>query len=289
VNLTHGAHGSANKSEVVRAVAGLFPTRLRYAAGFALTHHGDVGESFVRALLLELTESGSASHRARLFKAASRHTLAIGVTLDPDTDPNSIREVLIEREYDAPGYVAESGDLVIDVGAQHGEFSILNAVLRGARVIAFEPVASNCRVFRRNCELNHVSGVELREIALGAREGLLRGQFYGGMFVRDHLGRMARSEKVAATTLDSSNLLDLASGRQVILKIDAEGSESEILSGAVQFLRLVTPRLIIEVDHASESSLREKLAAVGYEIEITRRKSFSSLIFAREASARVGG
>ena len=48
------------------------------------------------------------------------------------------------------------GDIVIDIGANVGMYSLMSAVSRGTRVYAFEPEASNYNILCQNIRLNNV-------------------------------------------------------------------------------------------------------------------------------------
>ena len=50
----------------------------------------------------------------------------------------------------------QQGDIVIDIGANVGMYSLMSAVSRGARVYAFEPEASNYNILCQNIRLNNV-------------------------------------------------------------------------------------------------------------------------------------
>ena len=50
----------------------------------------------------------------------------------------------------------QSGDVVIDIGANVGMYSLMSAVSRGTRVYAFEPEASNYNLLCQNIRLNNM-------------------------------------------------------------------------------------------------------------------------------------
>ena len=50
----------------------------------------------------------------------------------------------------------QQGDIVIDIGANVGMYSLMSAVSRSARVYAFEPEASNYNLLCQNIRLNNV-------------------------------------------------------------------------------------------------------------------------------------
>ena len=62
------------------------------------------------------------------------------------------------------------GDVMVDVGANIGTFSLLAASL-GATCYAFEASPDNCAVLRRNIALNEFSGIHVYECALSDHRG----------------------------------------------------------------------------------------------------------------------
>jgi FkbM family methyltransferase len=151
-------------------------------------------------------------------------------------------------ELDFLGTHSHSG-IAIDVGANIGAFTALMA--RGAapsgHVHAFEPLASNRRRLRRNLELNGLCNVTLHETAIadviGTSELLTFGPGYESWasVARSKIsldsGTLEPVERVpiATTTLDefcAAEEIDRVS----VLKIDVEGAEGRVLTGARDLL-----------------------------------------------------
>jgi len=137
------------------------------------------------------------------------------------------------RLYPLDGLGLGPGDLVIDVGAQIGVFSLL-AATAGARVIACEPAPSNFRLLRANIARNGLEDrIEALQMAVwrpGSRSLKIHesADNMGGHAVVAALG--------PATRVPARSLAELLDERGVercrLLKIDAEGSEYAILYGA---------------------------------------------------------
>ena len=66
-----------------------------------------------------------------------------------------------------------AGDVVIDVGAHVGFFTLIAASIAGSEgeVHAFEPVPSNFAALEQNARLNGFGNVVLNRAAVGAEEG----------------------------------------------------------------------------------------------------------------------
>src|SRR5437867_8815488 len=69
-------------------------------------------------------------------------------------------------------HLLRPGDLLLDVGANVGSYTILAASVCKARAIAFEPDPDTVRILRRNIAINHLGMLaDVRECALGAVDG----------------------------------------------------------------------------------------------------------------------
>ena len=126
------------------------------------------------------------------------------------------------REYLKPG------DLVVDVGANIGDTVLTSARCVGpaGRVIGIEPHPRTFRFLRDNVALNHVTNVELLNVAAGARSSVATLSDDR----RDDMNRIGDGGvEVRLSTLD-----ELVGGHQriALLKVDVEGYEKFVFEGA---------------------------------------------------------
>jgi len=135
-------------------------------------------------------------------------------------------------------------ELFVDVGANVGSYTILAGAVCGARVVAFEPIATTFARLVANVRLNGLEGrVECVPRAAGARAGHLR--ITASQDTTNHV--LARGEddrenvEVAVEALDSR----LAGRSPGLLKIDVEGFETEVLRGATGVISDPTLKAII--------------------------------------------
>ena len=136
----------------------------------------------------------------------------------------------------------------VDVGANVGYFSLVAArrVARHGRVVSYEPQPEIAELLRSNAVMNGLEVlIDVRELAVSNRVGSMELMVSGLVSGRSHLADPANltSERsapnsyvpqlVLVTSLDS----DLKDVPKVdLLKIDCEGSESEVLEGATGLL-----------------------------------------------------
>lgn len=140
------------------------------------------------------------------------------------------------------------GDVVIDVGANVGHFSLLLADIVGAEnLFCFEPTPVTWRRLKNNFELNGWSTSHLYAMAVGQREGSVE---FPDSEQPETTNSVVWSKegvsKIKVPLLSLDSLLPEFAKREVgVLKIDVEGYEREVLLGARRFLREVRPRLVM--------------------------------------------
>jgi FkbM family methyltransferase len=181
--------------------------------------------------------------------------------------------------------VISEGDVVLDVGANIGFFTVFSSILVGekGRVVAFEPGADNLARLRANLAYNDCKNVTLVEKAvtnrIGEAEFFINSDDSGGNALWDP-GQFPGNVKslanpmpvvVPATTLDAEwHRLQLPAPKAI--KIDTEGAEQQVLEGARDLLVRHKPRFVIAELHSfgleklgcSERSLREFMENLGY-------------------------
>ncbi len=150
------------------------------------------------------------------------------------------------------------GDVVIDVGANVGLYSVLaSRRISGAGVLhAFEPNARVYGLLQQNLAMR-ASGcnVVLHREAVGSRPGTVRfsctaDSAYSGV-IRTNRSALIREEEVRLESID--NLVAVHSLAKVdLLKVDVEGYEPEVIEGARELLlRPDSPIVFIEISDAN--------------------------------------
>ena len=142
--------------------------------------------------------------------------------------------------------ILRPGQVVIDVGANIGYFSLLAARRVGSagRVIAFEPEPGNAALLRQNIALNGYQNARVEEVAIGAAEGRVRlsagrsdsreGDTCSTVFEKtDSLQSIIDVPVVALDPYCRTYGID----RVDILKMDIEGGEANALDGMRQGIR----------------------------------------------------
>jgi protein O-GlcNAc transferase len=152
-----------------------------------------------------------------------------------------------------------AGMNVIDVGANVGVYTFLAARQVGSTgsVIAIEPTPSCIQCMQKTISASSLENVVfLIEAAVGDHEGTVQFQEEGASVfnsINDSEQMSNSGKEVNLVTLDS---VWHSKGKPQIdlLKIDAEGAEEKVISGASELLTASHPIVIFENQHASRST-----------------------------------
>lgn len=159
------------------------------------------------------------------------------------------------------------GDVVWDVGANVGSYTILASVLVGpnGHVAAFEPLPTNVAFLRRHVEINDLSNVSVHEAAIFDRSGVVRFRVEPDR-VLGRVDREGGTLDVRALTLDDVVMSGIAPPPDAI-KIDVEGGEVEVLEGGSRVLSEQRPDLFLSI-HGGREGRRsvELLNDLGYDV-----------------------
>jgi FkbM family methyltransferase len=126
------------------------------------------------------------------------------------------------------------GDVVFDIGANVGFYTLLASKLAAhGSVVAFEPLPRNLALLERHLRLNEVCNVRVLPIAVSSQSGTAR-------FAAAHnpaMGGLTDSGDLEVTTASLDALIaNGAIPRPSFLKIDVEGAEHDVLTGAAKLL-----------------------------------------------------
>jgi FkbM family methyltransferase len=141
------------------------------------------------------------------------------------------------------------GMRVMDVGANYGYYTLLFAdiVTESGRVLAVEPNPAAVALLRQTLRLNgFAASVDVLEYGLGANmEGTAMLVIPEGEPKNAHISTLATGPTCMVATTSIDRLVD-EFGPVDLIKIDAEGSERDIITGMRQLLRVRPPALVLE-------------------------------------------
>jgi FkbM family methyltransferase len=152
----------------------------------------------------------------------------------PDVNPTrAVNGIYFKHCYTPSGFEVGEQDVVVDVGANIGVFSVFAASRSRARIVAIEPHPANVEFLLKNVKANGHSGIEVVAAALTDRRGSVRLRVERkGVMHRlveaDERARPEASLEVPGETLDEL-VVSRGVDRIDLLKMDCEGAEGRIL------------------------------------------------------------
>ena len=146
--------------------------------------------------------------------------------------------------------ILEPGMTVLDVGANWGYFTLVCAHLIGTtgRLVALEPHPRLASILRENVRANELAQVRVLEVGAAATTGVASFIDYpqdGGNLGLSRMAETTEGADFSGVTVALDDLLDqvvraenepLAFGVVDLVKIDVEGTESDVLAGMARGL-----------------------------------------------------
>jgi len=194
-----------------------------------------------------------------------------------------IKEIYEDRVYER-SFRVEEGDVVVDVGANVGVFTLKARKQTGrhGKVIAIEPEKRNYMRLCRNIWVNRFSNVFPVNVAVTDFDGT------ADLYVKDasvehtllpttslsYDTHTVMTRKVQARTLPSV-LRELGVNRVDFLKVDAEGAELEVLRGSEKLLSSKKIRKVsVATYHSREETgvISNFLRSYGYSVQVFRNE-----------------
>ena len=156
----------------------------------------------------------------------------------------------------------------VDIGANSGIYSVVAAFINPqVQVIGIEPIERLYAVLVRNVSANHVgSQVTSLNIAMGTSNEIAafhdsEDATMSSLDTSGYQGKPGQIIRVQCRTLDS--IVQELRIKPDFLKIDVEGFEHAVLSGAAETLYKFRPRIVLEAN-PGDPSVTEVLKPYGY-------------------------
>lgn len=176
----------------------------------------------------------------------------------------------------------DADSVFYDVGANVGYFSfVASTVVTRGRILAFEPMQPNLRLFEEHLRLNrHRTGVNtitLLPYAVADREKTVEftnhPQLTGSNTYVDSQFLGADVERVKVKCCSIDGLVAEGNPAPTAIKIDVEGAEFDVLQGAERTIRDHLPRILLATHDIHlpgvDQKCREFLESLGYQLTHT--------------------
>jgi FkbM family methyltransferase len=169
--------------------------------------------------------------------------------------------------------IITEGSVVFDLGAHVGFHTLLASVLVGSegKVFAFEPMPKNLFYLKQHLSLNSITNVTLIEAAVSDCSGVVSFEESSCSFQ----GRISSQGNLQVKTV---SLDDLISKGEIptpdYLKIDVEGAEMQVFSGAKSLLKNAHPTILLAT-HGRDVHQQccQLLTSLGYQLQPIGSKS----------------
>jgi FkbM family methyltransferase len=183
-----------------------------------------------------------------------------------------VKEVCLERQYEAASIPIRDGWAVVDIGGGIGEFA-LDVARRfpRARVFVYEPNPDSFRMLMSNLNLNGLANVVPRPVAVAGTAGHVGLRTEGGRGALTTVVPKAIGGAATAITLEQA-LAEAGLERCDFLKIDCEGCEYEVLLTASDDTLRRIGAICLEyhdrLTHRSHTELAEALSQAGFRVAV---------------------
>ncbi len=147
-------------------------------------------------------------------------------------------------DYGIANLKLKKGDLIVDVGANVGDFSLYLQKFSGLEYVGFEPSPEEFKLLLKNLPPNY----KAQNLVISNKNGMCK--FYISSNGAD--SSLFAPKKVESTIQIESKRLDSIFYSIKLLKIDAEGAEFEVIQGAEKILKRIE---YIAVDLGFEKGL----------------------------------
>ena len=230
-------------------------------------------------------------HYRDSHRIVKRGNLIWSLNLDEGIDLSVYLFGAFERStFRAYSDLINPGDVVFDIGANSGAHTLHFAQIVGnlGRVLAFEPTNYAFGRLRANLDLNSSleSRTELHQIAFASPQDVtLRTELYSSWPLNDynnlhatHGGRLHSTTGAKFMSLDEFVNLN-GIDRLDFIKLDVDGDEPRIISGALETLKRFHPSILMEwcpklfLDPIVDSlSIQSALTELGYGVSIVSHR-----------------
>lgn len=182
-------------------------------------------------------------------------------------DASIIGEIFVQKVYTPEGMNINEEDVIIDIGAHIGIFSLYaNEKAKKGKIYSFEPEPRNFQLLHRNKELNCADNIALEQKAVSNKKGKKRLKLSKNLTGGNSLGRINSQESIKVETTTLPEIMKKNKIKTVdLLKIDCEGEETKIMYSLPKNLLNKIKKITMEY-HYNDDLMKEFLEKNGYSV-----------------------
>jgi len=201
-------------------------------------------------------------------------------------------DIFVRREYTNEHVPAiKPNDVVIDIGASAGMFSLYAASLSSSIIVyAFEPAPDTFALLQKKLAANNLTNIHCQQCAVSSSTGEL--SFYldsgslGDSIIKEWIGKenIVATNQVACISLD-----DLFARFKLkhcdFLKVDCEGAEFEIFAAASSRTLQAIAAIALECHEYGErksQQLIDLFKKEGFDVKEIKIRQGTSMIYAKK-------
>ena len=200
------------------------------------------------------------------------------------------REIFIEKVYNPVGFEINKGDVVLDIGANIGIYTVF-AASQGCKIVhAFEPHPITYSILLQNIKLNDLKHVEAHQVGIASEEanGILEASDVSGHHrVVEMQGLHPSTSGIEIQTINLNEFFEKTNLESIdFIKMDCEGSEGEILSSLDHRSFQKIQKIVIEyhnnISQLDDEEIVKLLKKNGFYCIKTPSKNSCGYIYARK-------
>ena len=201
----------------------------------------------------------------------------------------NIYEIFLIKNYNPKGMEIKKNDVVIDIGANIGVFTIYSSILsKNGRVYAYEPFKTHFNRLLENIKINNFNNVKAFNLAVCGSKGkrnLNISNISSGMhsFFFEGSGKKVSVEGTTLKEIFDFNKIKKCD----FLKLDCEGAEYEILYNAPKETFKKIDKIALEWDNLDNkkmnvTSLKNFLEKRGFRVAIKGEDQKAGILYAKK-------
>ena len=182
----------------------------------------------------------------------TRNNIKIKIRTD-STDIMQLGTVWLSGDYEVSGFNISTDDVVIDIGAHIGLFSLfISQYCKHGKIFSYEPIKENFNILKENIELNKIKNIFSFNFAVSDQSNKSK------IFIHsdDSAHSIFNSGKdfIEVNSITIKSIFDQNKIKNCnLLKLDCEGAEYRIIESIPKEYFLKIDKMIIEYHLASEN------------------------------------
>lgn len=179
-----------------------------------------------------------------------------------------IEDIIDRQVYCSKCVAIEPNDVIVDIGANIGMFTLVASQRTRNKVFSFEPLPLNYEYLQRNIATNNCANVTTYNCAVSGMsktEKLYLSKFTGGNILYEHTCHTTEGQLDSYIVVPCISLEDMMRDNNIeqidLLKLDCEGSEGSILSAASEVTLLRIRKIVMEFHDNVSVLSHERLLA----------------------------